>query len=263
MRKNLANTRLIKVAANDLQIHPLAQRQIIPSHLKRIKDNLNLDAISVLHACEYEIDGVRAKWIVDGQHRWQALIDHGFGEWEVDVELHVDAKDHRAAAQLFLDLNNKKTVGTFENFEKQLMACHPIAVGVDRVARECALRIAHSAGAGKICCVTSAQSIYRIDEGATLFRSLKTLIAAYGRTAEAVEGKLVDGMAIIFKTYNGVVDEASLVKKLAKYPGGASGLIGAGKGLRQFKKVSLARCIAEVLVEAYNSGRATGRLEAL
>ncbi len=256
-------SKLVKVAAQDLRIHPLAQRQLVPSKLKKIKDSLDLDAIGVLHAVEYPIDGVTAKWIIDGQHRWKALIDHGLGEWEVEVKLHVDATDHARASELFLRLNDRSPVSPFATFSNELTANHPDAVGVQRIAADFLLKISAAGDDGKLCCVSSAKKLYQIDGGVTFRKSLRTLVAAYGRTAAAVEGKLIEGVGLVYKTYNGSIDEGALVKKLAKHPGGASGLIGDGKGVREFKKASLSRCIAEVIVSVYNSGRRAGKLDPL
>lgn len=259
----IPKSKLVKVAAQDLRIHPLAQRQLVPSKLKKIKDSLDLDAIGVLHAVEYPIEGVTAKWIIDGQHRWKALIDHGLGEWEVEVKLHIDATDHARASELFLRLNDRSPVGPFAKFSNELTANHADAVGVRSIVHDFSLKITPTGDDGKICCVSAAKKLYQIDNGVTFRKALRTLIAAYGRTASAVEGKLLEGMGIVFKTYNGAIDEGALVKKLAKHPGGASGLIGDGKGVREFKKASLSRCIAEVIVSVYNSGRRAGKLDPL
>lgn len=256
-------SKLVKVAAQELRIHPIAQRQLIPSHLKKIKQTLDLDMIGVLHAVEYEIDGVKAKWIVDGQHRWQALIDHGFGEWEVEVKLHLDANDHKRASELFLSLNYKKSVSTFEKFKNELTALQPEALGIKKIAEDFTLKFAPSGDDGKICCVSAAKTVYRVDGGVTFRKALRTLVAAYGRTSAAVEGRLIEGMGLVYKTYNGEIDEAAMVKKLAKHPGGASGLIGDGKGVSEFRKTSVSRCIAEVIVSVYNSGRRSGKLDPL
>jgi hypothetical protein len=70
-------------------------------------------------------------------------------------------------------------------------------------------------------------------------------------------------LGLFLKTYGGNIDRAALVKKLAKYPGGSSGLIGDARGLRQFRHASIVRCVAEQTVEVYNSGRRGGKLDPL
>ena len=87
--------------------------------------------------------------------------------------------------------------------------------------------------------MTAIKKLYEKDEGATLARTIDTLLQAWGSTAAAVEGKLVEGLGLVFGRFNGEVDQAALVKKLAKYPGGAHGLLGNAKGLRDLRKATL------------------------
>ena len=67
-------SKIVRVEAQTLRLHPSAQRDIVPSKLKKLIAELDLDAIGVLHAVEYEINGENATWVIDGQHRWRARI---------------------------------------------------------------------------------------------------------------------------------------------------------------------------------------------
>jgi len=241
----------------------LAQRQLVPSKLAKIKESLDLDAIGVLHAVEYSIDGTSAIWIIDGQHRWRAIIELGLGEWVVEVKIHLDVADNARASELFLKLNDRAPVCIFDKFDNELLAKHPVAVGVAAIAAERNLKIARTGDDGAICCVSAMKKLYTLDQGKTLRLTLDTLLSAFGHTYSAVEGRLIEGLGIVYSTYNGSVEQPALVKKLGKYPGGASGLIGDGKGMRQFRKSTLSRCIAERIIETYNTGRRAGKLDPL
>jgi|SRR5215471_6419464 len=248
-------TRVIKVRADTLRIHPNAQRDLVPSQLKKLYDDFDLDAIGVLHAVEYEIDGELAIWIIDGQHRVATLIKHGLGEWEVEVKIHMDVKDDARAAQLFLELNNRASVSPFDKFKNSCTARKIDALRVYKIAEEHKLKIGKTSGDGSICCVSALQKIFKLDDGKALILTLETLTTAFGHTASAVEGKLVEGVGLLYKTYNGTIDRPALVKKLSKYPGGASGLLGDGKGIRQYRHCSVSRGVAERVLEVYNQGR--------
>lgn len=248
-------SKLVKLEAQALKIHPHAQRNLLPTKLKQLKQDLDLDAIGVLHAVEYEVDGVAGIWIIDGQHRWRALMDHGFGEWVVEVKIHLDVKDDARASELFLKLNNRAAVSPFDKFDNALKAGYADEVDISRIAKDRQLKLDRGAGDGKICCVTILKTVYGHDKGAALSATLDTLLAAWGRTASAVEGRLVEGVGLLFKTYNGKIDRPALIKKLSKYPGGASGLVGDARGMRQFRHGSVARCLADRTLELYNNGR--------
>jgi hypothetical protein len=255
MKTKSSNTKVVRLAANKLAVHPHAQRELIPGHLAKIRANLDLDAIGVFHAVEYEINGVTKIWIVDGQHRWNVLMEEGLGEWVVEVSIHVDVKTDARASELFLRLNYRKPVVAYHRFINEARAQHPTALGVLRLTEERKLRIAAATDNGTLSCVVALARLYEVDEGKTLAATLDTVIAAWGHVAAATEGKLIEGLGKVYTVYNGAIDRPALVKKLAKYPGGPSTLIGDARGLRQYRHVSVTRCIAERIIETYNSGR--------
>lgn len=243
--------KIIYVAANDLKPHPSAQRRLSPAQVKRIMADLDLDAIGTVHIVE--IDG--QLWIVDGQHRWSALMRHGLGEWKVRCEVHEDATDHARASALFLRLNNRALVGVFDRWLNEIQAGDPIATGTQKIVEGRGLRIALQTGDGIIACVAALKRIYALDNGETLKDVLDILSGAYGLTPASVEGKLIEGLALVSSKFNGTIDRQILAKKLAKYPGGASSLIGDAKGLMRMRRATMSRAVAEVILETYNVGR--------
>jgi hypothetical protein len=248
-------SKLIKVPAQQLRVHPKAQRETVPSRLKDLVEHLDLDAIGVLHAVEYEINGVLAIWLIDGQHRWTALMKHGFGEWKVEVKIHTEVRDDARASELFLKLNNRTSVNPYDKFVNACQAHQVEALRVSRIVQDNTLEVARKQGEGRVCAISTLLRSYRFDEGKALNLTLETLAAAFGRGAAALEGQLIEGLAFVYKTYNGTVDRPALVKKLSKYPGGASGLLGDAKGMRQYRHESIPKCVAERVVELYNKGR--------
>lgn len=263
MKTHAIKSRLIKIEAQNLRIHPYAQRALLPSRLKQLNAELDLDAIGVLHGVEYTINGETGIWIVDGQHRWRALMDQGLGEWLVEVKIHIEVKDDARASELFLRLNNRAPVHPFDKFDNARRAGHKDAVGITKIATEHDLKISRQSANANLTCVGALNTVFNYDGGSTLKSTLDTVIAAWGRNAAALEGKLIEGLGLLYKTFNGSIERPTLVKKLAKYPGGASGLIGDARGMKQYRKTSVSRCIAERIIEIYNMGRRTGRLDPL
>jgi len=262
-KMGVPSTQVKKMRADMLQPHPLAQREVVPSRLKKLKEHLDLDAIGVLHVVQYPIAGKNGYWIIDGQHRWRALIDHGLGEWEVEVKLHLDVKDDARASGLFLKLNDRSTVGPYDKFQNELKAKEEDAIGMNDIALAHGCRISRQSADGCIAGITHLRKAYRVDGGNALNKSLGTLIASWGKRAAALEGKMIEGVTLVYARFNGVIDQASLAKKLAKYPGGPSGLIGDARGLTEFHKGSLTRCIAMRVIDTYNLGRRDGKLDPL
>ena len=194
-RQIAPETKDVWVRVDELDIHPTAQRLLLPSKVNEIYNNLDLDAIGVLHAVEYEINGVRKIWIIDGQHRWRALMNHDFGEWSVKVRVHGDVKDDARACALFLKLNNRRAIGPYDKFEKSVRSGDASAVGILRLTSERQLRITRSTESdGTIRCVSALGTVYAADGGAALRKTLDTLLGAWGRKTAAYDGKLVEGV---------------------------------------------------------------------
>ena len=257
------HTRTIRIQAQKLRVHPTAQRNLLPGKVKRIAQQLDLDAIGVLAAVEYRINGELCIWIIDGQHRYRALMDQGLGEWEVAVDIHTDVQDDARASALFIKLNSRVVVHPYDRFRNARDAGFPEAVGVSEIAAAHDLTIDRKAGDGHLICVGALTEIYRLDDGATLEACLATIMQAWGSTCNALEGKIVEGMAIVYRRYSHAIEWPVLIKKLAKYPGGPSSLLGDARGLRNYKHMSISRCVAERILETYNAGRTTGRLDPL
>ena len=246
--------------ADELAIHPKAQRAIVKSHLKYLTEKLDLDAIGTLHAVKYLIRGVEKLWIVDGQHRLRALLDNGFGEWMVDVMLHTDVRDDVGANRLFLHLNTKKTPTSFEKFTAGERAKEEDAVGVTKSCAAHGLKIKPGTADGCVACVDKLRKIWRHDSGRMLSLTLDVLRDAWGYVSASVEGVIIEGLARVLMQHTGKLDIAVLVQKLAKYPGGAGALHGDAKGRLTYRRSSVSRCVSEIIVETYNSGRRSGKV---
>lgn len=258
-KMGIPTSRMQKVRVDTLQPHPLAQRELVPARLKKLSAHLDLDAIGVLHVVQYPINGKTAMWIIDGQHRWRALLDHGFGEWEVEVKLHADATDHARASALFLRLNDRSPVRPFDKFENRLRAKEDEAIAINDIAIAHHMKVSKQAGPGHLVGIATLERTYRLDDGKALDKTLGVVSEAWG--LRAVDSSLIEGIGLVFARYDGTVDQPALIKKLSKYPGSATGLVGDGRGLMEYRKASLARCIAERVIDTYNLGRRAEKLE--
>lgn len=262
-KMGVPSTKVTKMRADQLQPHPLAQRDLVPARLKKLKDNLDLDAIGVLHVVQYQTNGKNGYWIIDGQHRWRALMDHGMGEWEVEIKVHLDVKDDSRASALFLKLNDRSPVGPYDKFLNELKAKDEDAIGMNDIALKHGTRISRQSADGCIAGITHMRKAYRIDGGKSLDKAIGTIIASWGKRASGLEGKTIEGVSLVYARFNGVIDQPCLTKKLAKYPGGPSGLVGDARGLTEFHKGSLIHCIAMRVIDTYNLGRRDGKLDPL
>lgn len=251
--------------ARELREHPVVQKLMVTAILKRIINDFDAKSLGVMHAVYYSIGGVLAVWIVDGQHRLKAIMkliseNKLPVDFTTEVQIHYDINDDMNAAKLFLRLQNRAPIDTFSKFKIQVEAGVPEAIGAMAVAAQYNLNISPTAGEAKITCPMSMSRLWAIDKGVVLASTLGTLINAWGASASSLEGKLIEGLGLVYAKYGERVDTSALVKKLAKYPGGSTALIGNARGMRQFGKSSVAKCIAELIVRAHDTGKRIGRL---
>ena len=205
------------IAAKDLKVHPYAQRTLLPSKLKKIENTLDLDAIGTLHAVRYGINGVLGTWVVDGQHRLQALLNHGFGDWQCNVMLHTTVKDDASSSRLFLRLNDRAPVSPWAKFENEVKSQDVIATRIVLIVDNCGLKISKSAGPGSIRSISSLKNAYALDGGGALASSLKVMKAAWGGSAGSLEGVLIEGFSLFFKEFAAeIVDSSPIVSRLQK-----------------------------------------------
>lgn len=202
-------------------------------------------------------DGI---YVVDGQHRIQALIARELGEWEPLVHVHVDVKDDARASELFLHLQDRLSVSAADKFVNELQAKDDTAIGINDLLQRVGIKFSKAAGDGYVACPMSLKKSYKLDDGGSLHRALLWITNAWGKQAEGLEGKIVEGCSLIASVNNGNVDEASMVKRLSKYDGGPSSLLGDAKGRTRYHRGSLSRAVAATIIDTYNSGRKTGRL---
>jgi hypothetical protein len=251
------------IEARKLEIHPYAQKALSLAKVDHLRKHLDLDAIGVLHAVRYEIDGRLATWVVDGHTRLEALMGEGLGEWPVDVEIHLGVDNDARACDLFLKLNDRALVRSYDRFKNLLRAENPAAVGVVEVAKHYGLRIAESSGEGLICSPASAMKIFSQDGGKCLSTTLGVTTRAWGRISAGLESKIIEGISMLVRGYGERLDLSSLTSILSKHPGGPSALLGSARGLRELSKHSLPRCVGEVIVTRYNYHHRAGKLEPL
>lgn len=254
-------SKLLRVRADTLQPHPLAQREIVPSRLRKLNASLDLDAIGVLHIVHYAIKDKMAMWIVDGQHRWRSLMDNGFGEWEVEIKIHADVTNDASASALFLKLNDRSPVTPYDKFLNRLTAKEDDAISINDIVLKHKMKISRNTADGHIVGIAALEKTYRLDEGEALDKTLGLTTGAWG--LRSLDAKVIEGLGLVCARYNGTLDYPSLTKKLSKYPGTATGLIGDARKLMDYRKVTLSRAVGELVIGLYNKGRSTGKLDPL
>lgn len=205
-------------------------------------------------------------YVIDGQHRLALLRQVGWGDQQVQCE-YFEGLTQAEEAELFLARNDRKAVQTFAKFRVAVTAKDETACDIDRIVRFQNLVVADQEKEGHIVAVKALSRVHggagiNVKDGpAALARTLKTIQKAWGRAPSSFNGKIIEGIGLMQLRYNGGIEQDALANKLAPFPGGAAGLLGKAKSLRELRGHPLHSCVASILVDVYNKGRRSGKLE--
>lgn len=198
-------------------------------------------------------------WL-DGQNRGELMKRAGWGDQKIQCRVFYGL-DLAQEASLFLVHNDNRRVQPIYKFLAKVTAGDPASVAATRITESLGWKISDQSGDRCIAAVVALEKIYLSDHtdetpgGKVLELTLRVITEAWGYKSEAVDGRILQGIGAVFSRFGDSVDRAVMVKKLAEFPAGASGVLGKGRGMQQFQGGTVAHCIAEVVVNAYNARR--------
>lgn len=253
------------VLISDLHIDPEAQRKISPGWVKEHVPVFDVEQLG------YIVVNKRATgflYVVDGQHRVELMRAVGWGDQRIHAEC-FDGLTQAQEAALFIARNDRKAVSKFSKFKVQVTAKDPTACDIDRIVKEHGLLVSDQQMDGHLCAVAALEKIYNgagiasPKEGPkALGKALDITVQAWGKQTSSVNGKVIEGLGMVFLRYNGAIKEKDMITKLRPIAGGAPGLLGKGRSQQDTSGRPLAHCIASIIVSMYNKGRTTSKLEA-
>jgi uncharacterized protein DUF6551 len=199
-------------------------------------------------------------YVVDGHHRVEAMKIWLGEDWErqqIQCQTYEDLTEEEEA-EIFLKLNNVLSVTAFDKFRIGVKAGRPEETEVERIVRECVLRVSQDQGDGAIGAVGTLMRVYRRGGPQNLARTLLIVRDAFGDAG--LEASVIDGIGLLCHRYNGELDDARLVERLSKAHGGVNGLLGKAENLRKSTGNMRAHCVAAAAVEINNGGRGGRKL---
>lgn len=253
------SVKAIEVEVGKLRLHSSVNREVRPARVRKLERTMDLDALGRFAIWR---DG-RNFYVIDGQHRKLALEALGLADWRVRCDVYEDMTFPEACEQ-FLKLNDGLTVRPFDKFDKGVKAGRAECVETKVIVEDVGFRVADQSHDGVLSCVAAAMATWRLDEGEALRRALVWSSEAWGFTAVATEGVVVQGLGLVAHAYpNGELDDAALIKKLAKHPGGAAAIIGLARSQAKVKGGTIPRNFGRIVTDIYNKGRRSGALSPL
>lgn len=198
-------------------------------------------------------------WL-DGQNRGELMRRAGWGDQKIQCRV-FSGLTRAQEASLFLVHNDNRRVQPIYKFLAKVTAGDADAVAITRIAERVGWKISDQNGDGRIAAVVALDKVFLMDKkegmpgGDVLELTLRVVTQAWGYKAEAVDGRILLGIGALFSRFGDAIERAVLVKKLAEFPAGASGVLGKARGRQQFQGGTVAHCVAEVVVTVYNARR--------
>ena len=244
MTRRQRNSHLRWIRLGDLKPHPRAQREYRPHRAEQLASVFQLEGMGFIVVSQHG----DLYYIIDGQHRVQALLLIGFSEDDVlQCEVYEGLTDEQDA-ELFLERNDYLNVAALDKFKTAVLAGREDEVAVDACVRAQGLSVGYSENS--IRAVSALMEAYRRTDTVGLAKTLRIIRDAYG--SRGFEGAVIQGTALCIQRYNGKLDEETMIRALSSAHGGLNGLLTQAAKTRESLGQSRVQCIAATEIGFYN-----------
>jgi len=233
------------VPIDKMKVSPLAQRELVQTRVNDIVANLDLEQIGC--PTVNERDG--SFYIIDGQHRVEALRAYGFSDDQLQCWTYVGLTEQEEAEK-FLKLNDTLVVNAMAKYKVGVQAGRDIETKIDKIVRSEGLKVTPDRVDGGIRAVGTLKRVYMRSGPEVLARTLRIIRDAYGTAG--FEAPVLDGLGLMCGRYNGQVDEPRLVAALSSKRAGVNGLLNDAEVLRKQTGNPKGHCVAAAAVQIVN-----------
>lgn len=240
--------------AADLYVDPQVQRTLRPAHLRKLIETLDLDAIGTI-TVNLRSDGIKS--IVDGQHRREALIEHGFGDWKLRCDTYhgLSIEDEHRFWRL---LNDSKPATAWEDFHAALGYGDETSVEIKNICGRHGFKVTQKKGDGSCCAIAALRKVHA---AGALDETMRVIAGAWGDQADAASAHIVNGIGLVLSTYNGEIDRQAFVGKVGKKT--PTAIVASARQFQEWNGGSIARGVANIAIDLYNRGRRSGQVAAI
>lgn len=247
------DARLAWVPIAFMRVSPMAQRELNTNRVAKIAAGFDPEQIGT--PTVNERDG--HFYIIDGQHRIEALKEIGYGDQRVQCWTYKGLTEEEEAEK-FLTLNDTLTVDAFSKFKVGIQAGRAEECDINRIVNAQGLVVSRDKIEGAISAVGTLRRVYSRDGATVLARALGLIRDAYGDAG--LEAPVIDGIGLLCARYNGSLEVERAVQRLSSVLGGVSGLLGKAEVIRRQTGNAKAHCVAAAAVEVINAGRGGNKL---
>jgi hypothetical protein len=248
-----------QIPASALMVDRTVQRGLETTRAERIAQDFDRSALGTF-VVSRRADGTNH--LIDGQHRHAVVIMLGGDDWLLNCEVH-EGLTRAQEARMFRLLNNSKAVNVLDKFLVRIQEGDPVAVGINTILERYGWTVALSKNTGTFVAVSAIEKPYRRagDQGAQLVDwVINVCTQVWGHSADGVRNEIVTGLSLLWLRHRDAIDTAKLIAELQGFVGGARGLVGRARSLKEFRGGTIGDAMAEHLTHLVNSKRRINRL---
>lgn len=247
-------SKIVKTDRTDpnIFVDPRVQRSLKTGRAAEMAKQFNPDGLGILTASQRD-DG--RQHLIDGQTRWAAAgLANYDGPITVQIYTGLDLADEAA---LFLVRNATSHPSAVDRFLVRIWDNDEAAHQMNRILAANEWTVARSNGNGRYAAVSSLEKVYNLPRTGpeAAEATVAVITAAWGHKGEVALGILTESIGRFIHRYGDEVDLDDLKDRLAKYPGGPSGLYGQARGYASGRGLSVTRGMIETVWSLYNARR--------
>lgn len=249
--QRVARLRWVPIA--EMRVNPKAQREFNPAQAEKYAADFDFEGMGfpVLNLRE----GV---WfIVDGQHRIAALKLIGYGDQQVQCEC-FEGLTEAQEADLFLIRDDRRKVSSFERFGIAVTAQWETQVDVNRIVQGLGLAVSQQGTPRTIGSATTLVRVYERGGPKTLSRTLKIIRDGIGD--DGFDQFIIGGVGLLTQRYNGQLDDAQVISKLAVLKKPVSTIHQKAETIRSRTGTTKTQAVAAAVVDIVNAGKGGKKL---
>jgi uncharacterized protein DUF6551 len=236
-----------------MRVSPLAQRELNPARVNKILMNFDVEQLGALTVN----DRNKSWYVIDGQHRVEALRAMGWGDQQVQCWKYAGLSEAEEA-EMFLKLNDVLAVGAFAKFKVGIQAGREMQCEINRIVTREGLKVAQDKSAGSISATGTLSRVYQQTGAENLGHTLRVVRDTYGDIG--LSSAVIDGIALLLHRYGDQIDDAQLITRLSSVNGGLNALLNTAARNHQRYGAQKRHCVAAAAVELLNGGRGGKKL---
>ncbi|WP_418345241.1 DUF6551 family protein [Rhodococcus pyridinivorans] len=245
------------VPVDDMFSDNLYQRELDTKRADHIAATWDRRLVGVLEVSDRGEHRSPRYAIINGQHRWAAASRAGVTALAATVHTGLSLADE---AKLFYDIDAKtKALTTWDRWHARRGSGDTAVLEIEKIARQCGLTVTQGPGPHNLQCCAALERIWSRAASEVLADTLVLVLDIWPGEQDARKAVVLEGVALVLDTYSLTIDNGRLGDAMSEMT--ARQLLTRARDLQERGSGTLTKCVARILVTAYNKQARKGQLD--